>query len=205
MSEQLELYSNTERKSDLLNRLAKILDEQMNAANVLDAKAWELFKVSSATFGLVSALQITITGGDVKTAFWGVLAIVFTLYIIQSILVIITVKPMTWWQVPGVAADQKLLFHTFLKKYMVEFDFQAGRWVYLDDSRYLDQLLTDYLGMEDRDDPTKTKKGAIEVAQQNNKLKSILITISSGLLAAIVAGLVIMAIVAVGNAPVPVP
>lgn len=199
MTSESILYNDEIRKKELVEQLSKILDQQLTATEVLDSKAWELLKITSATFGLVSAVEITLTKGQVSAGFWLTLAFVLFCYIVQSILVILVIRPRKWKLVPGVPRGP-LLFETFLPNYLAEYDEVKQQYVPMNENGYLDQLLTDYLGRKNPDKPKEIELGAIAVAQGHNEIKARLIVWISGLLAAITIGLIFMAIVAVGSA-----
>jgi hypothetical protein len=129
MADKLKLYNDVKRKRELVESMQKILELQLSAAEVLDGKAWELLKVSSATFGLGAVLEITLTEGKLGAAFWVVLSIVLVCYIVQSILVILVVRPRKWGLVPGVPPGTELLFETLLPRYMIEYDTERGQYV----------------------------------------------------------------------------
>ena len=73
------LYNKPERKRELVVQLEAMLVEYRKASDTLDSKAWEILKVASATFGVVSALEITLSTGTLQLQFW--LALLFALLV----------------------------------------------------------------------------------------------------------------------------
>jgi hypothetical protein len=184
-SDELEVYRKIERKQELVDSLKELLNVQLEASETLDNKAWEILKVTSATVGLVSALEITISEGTVGKYFWAGLGVVLVLYFLQVVAVMLVVRPREWRLVPG-GEDGVTRYDTLLKKY-----------VYPDDSVYLNQLIADYVGMKNPNEGKEPLLGAIQVAQRHNKQKGWWLVVEAVLLGLIVAGLVIMAIAAV--------
>lgn len=184
-SEVQEVYRNVGRKEKLVDSLKELLSAQMEAAETLDNKAWETLKVTSATFGLVSALEITVTAGTVGKYFWVGLGIVLVLYFLQVMVLMWTIRPRQWRLVPG-GKDGVTRFDTLLKKY-----------VSIDDSVYLDQLIVDYVGVKNPKEGEEPLIGAIQAAQAHNKEKGQCLIVAAALLGLIVAGLVVLAILAV--------
>jgi hypothetical protein len=200
METQDKLYINAARKKDLVEKLERILVQQRSSAAVLDNKAWDILKTSSATFGLVSTVEIILLKGPVNVSFRTIFSFVLICYILQSILVLLVIRPRKWGLVPG-TPNHELSFSAFMKNYLIEYDGQSREFIPKDDDRYYDQLLTDYLGHKDSNNPKQITKGAIAIAQAHNSQKAKLIMGISFLLVVVVVGLVYMAIAAVQIAP----
>lgn len=187
MTEPTEVYSNIERKRELVDALKQLLADQMDASEILDNKAWEILKVTSATFGLVSALEITLSSTSIGNLFWVILAGVMLLYLCQVEAVMRVIRPRDWRLIPG-GEDGITTFNTLLPKYVAP-----------DESTYLDQLIVDYAGGPNPKNQEATLPGAISVAQANNREKAKWIGKAAVLLALIVVGLILMAVVAAHN------
>ncbi|HMN12690.1 MAG TPA: hypothetical protein PKD55_10250 [Bellilinea sp.] len=187
MTEPTEVYSNIERKRELVDALKQLLADQMDASEVLDNKAWEILKVTSATFGLVSALEITLSSASVGNLFWVILAGVMLLYLCQVEAVMRVIRPRDWRLIPG-GEDGVTTYNTLLPKYVAP-----------DESTYLDQLIVDYAGGPNPKNEADILPGAISVAQAHNEDKAKWVRRAARLLSWIVVGLIVMAVVAVHN------
>ncbi len=184
MSNTSEVYNNIDRKRELVESLKEVLEAQFEAAEALDTKAWNVLSVTSATLGIASSIQVILIGKSAELSFWIGLAVVLFLYLWQVREVLAAVKPLTWHLVPGVA-DGEISFRKLMEKY-----------VGTDESTYLNKLIVDYAGKIDPDNEDRLLPGAIQVALSNNVVKKKHIIRAARLLGAIIAGLIIMAVLA---------
>jgi len=173
-----EVYAKkTERMRELVGSLKELLEAQVNAAEALDKKAWDILNVTSATFAIGTAVVSNKT--NLQPAFWVAFAGVIVAYLFLVGEVWFTIQPIEWMYVPGATNDRD----KFLETYVAPSD-----W------RYLDELIIGYTGKTEKDATGKEKheKGAIETAIDNNKKKAKHVRWAGFLLGMIVLGIVSM-------------
>jgi hypothetical protein len=175
------LYNKPERKRELVVQLEAMLVEYRKASDTLDSKAWEILKVASATFGVVSALEITLSTGTLQLQFW--LALLFALLVYSWLIfeVLCVISPQEWRLVPG--TEQGVLSYEDL----------VIKYVPIDDNKYLDKLIVDYAGKKDPDNPNKLLSGAIQHTESLNSYKGKHIKRAAVSLAILIALLIAMA------------
>jgi hypothetical protein len=181
--EASEVYRNIERKRELVAMLKTLLEGLETANDALDKKAWDILSVTSATFGIVSAIEITQKVPSSGLRFWVASAVVLGLYLWQVVEVLAAVGPMTWHKVPGGARGQ-LSFEVLLKKYILPED----------EDEYLNKLIVDYVGKVDPENRDEIIPGAIQQHQKNNEKKAKHVRKAGWLLGFIVAGLIVVAL-----------
>lgn len=185
-----EVYHNTDskdiivRKHEIVESLERNLQFSREAAYKLEEKAWEILRVTSASFGIISALEITLTKGNLGPGFWLALAFVLVLYLLQVREVLQAVTPMSWRLVPG-TSDGNPRFDSLVQKYVQE----------ISSGMYLDKLIVDYVGK--LDEHSQIQLGAIQHTENNNLKKAKHVRMAAKLLSAIIVGLVVMAVIAV--------
>lgn len=179
MEDHFILYRGKEiRKKELIGMLQGQLDQIHDSSEVLEKKAWELLTLTSGAFGVITAFQISFTNLVKLQLFPLLITVVLVFYILFVREVIIIVSPREWPMVPGVDPEKQLSYETLLSKYIP-----------IDDDKYLDKLIVDYVGKNDEDGTYLP--GAVQIAQDINRLKSDSVN-RAVVLAAIVVGSVIL-------------
>jgi len=177
MTDQESVYNNPKRQRELIGMLEKRLQSKFETANALDKKAWDILGVGSATLGVVSVLQI-VGIDDLTALFWVGLVVVLLTYLLLVYEVLGVIAPMVWSGVPEPLEWSPDQWNEFLDKYMIP-----------EDRDYLYTLFMDYLG-------SRQKRGALQIAEDNNREKAKHIRRASRTLGALIVGLIVMAILA---------
>ncbi len=185
MSDPETVYNNVERKRELVESLKNLQGFYLAASDALDKKAWDILRVTTATFGIVSAIQINLVSDNTPGLFWAGLLGVLILYSLQVREVLATIRPTSWALVPGVE-DNDFRYETLVDKYVAT----AGEHISEDD--YLNQLIADYIGCIDVHDNTTIRHGSIQKIEKNNKIKAQHVNQAAKLLGGIIAALILL-------------
>lgn len=176
------LYNNVERKREIVAGLQGLQDFQLKAAESLDSKAWNILNVTSATFGIVSAILSSLVSDKTPALFWLGLVAVLGLYLIQVYTIFQAIKPIQWFIVPG--AEPVTRYDTLMNKYI------ASENLPLTEDEYLNQLIADYAGNLSIKDGETTVFGSIQKIEANNRRKADSIRMSALLIGIIIATLI---------------
>lgn len=197
MTDNIEPYNLVKRKRELVESLQIILGRQLEASEKLDEKAWEILRITSATFSIVTSLQIILAKDNIGVAFVFSLIVILVLYLFQVSEVLNATAPRDWGLVPG-THDGKLNYEALRDKYILRYDEKISTYTLLDEEVYLDKLIVDYAGkLKNPPDNDEILLGVIAIAQNYNKDKAKHIRYATILLGVIILALMFTAIVAV--------
>lgn len=199
MTTDLKSLSDTQiqLKRQLVDRLAELHSQSLANADILDGKAWEILRTTSAIFGIVTTLQVVLGGTANKTVLWIFIAIALVIYILQIIFVMLCIRPRNVRYVPGVG---ELSYENIVGKYAFN----------IDEETQLDKLIVDYAGrketeLEVKESSKQTKKevskiipGVIQYSQQITEQKARWIRLAIVCMSMIVCLLVMWAVLYVG-------
>lgn len=104
--------------------------------------------MTSATFGIVSAIQINLVSDKTSPYFWIGLGGVLFLYLLQVREVLAAIGPREWSIVPG-GENGDTRYETIMEKFI------ASNGEPLSDDEYLNQLIADYVGSIDVNDSSR--------------------------------------------------
>jgi len=168
-----------QRYEELLPYVQDLHESKLANGEWLEQKGWQILSFGSSTFAIVSILLALLAQkADVNSVFWGALAVVIVLYGLMAAAAIKVIIPADYMFTPGTFSDSQ----------------GAAQW----SQRYLEssdedfrlQLLSNYLG-----DGTET--GTIQDNERINRRKGWWLVVALNLLAATMAGQVLLAIIAV--------
>lgn len=185
---QTVLEEDYTRKQELVAALKELQDFGLRASDNLDQKAWNILSVSSATFGIVTAIQISLITDKTPSTFWLGLIVVLIFYLLQVRHVLEAIKPVEWSIVPG--AEPYLSFENLIKKYVEDDN------VKISNHEYYNQLIADYAGNIDVKDRKTLILGSIQQIQEQNRLKSDHIKSAAQYLGYIIAGQILLSFIA---------
>ncbi len=183
MNNHEQVYHNPTRKRELIEMLKNQLEFQQRAGDVLDDKAREIFRLSSAFFGIISGLFLSFVIDSPPDLFWVGMLVTLFLYVMLVVQVLIITLPAKWSLVPGPMPKEKYSYESLLKKYLFHNS---------DENDYLNQLIADYVGNYDHNDADKFIDGAIQKTEIINQKKARRLSVASILLTLIILSLILL-------------